>query len=157
MKDSLYLAWQYLRHHRTKTLLLVLSLSVFIGLPLVMRAMSHATQESLLSRAESTPLLLGKKGSSLDLVVESLYFQLKGLEPLAEADLDEINATGLALGIPIRTGVAARGFPLVGTSLDYFSFRGVRLASGRGLAMMGECVLGANAAASLDLAGDSDD
>ena len=156
MKDSLYLAWRYLRHHRTKTLLLVLSLSVFIGLPLVMRAMSHATQESLLSRAESTPLLLGKKGSSLDLVVESLYFQLKGVEPLSEADVDEINATGLALGVPIRTGLAARGFPLVGTSLDYFAFRGVRVASGRGLAMMGECLMGANAAASLDLApGDS--
>lgn len=156
MKHSLYLAWQYLRHHRTKTLLLVLSLSVFIGLPLVMRAMSHATQESLLSRAESTPLLLGKKGSSLDLVVESLYFQLKGLEPLTEADVDDINATGLALGIPIRTGVAARGFPLVGTSLDYFAFRGLRVAQGRGLAMMGDCVLGANAAASLEVGpGDS--
>lgn len=151
MKDSLYLAWRYLRHHRTKTLLLVLSLSVFIGLPLVMRAMSRATQESLLSRAESTPLLLGKKGSSLDLVVESLYFQLKGLEPLTEADVDDVNATGLALGIPIRTGVAARGFPLVGTSLDYFAFRGLRVAQGRGLAIMGECVLGANAAASLDV------
>jgi len=156
MKDSLYLAWRYLRHHRTKTLLLVLSLSVFIGLPLVMRAMSQATQESLLSRAESTPLLLGKKGSSLDLVVESLYFQLKGLEPLTEVDVDEINATGLGLGIPIRTGVAARGFPLVGTSLDYFSFRNIVVAKGRGLAMMGECLLGANAAASLDLGpGDS--
>ncbi len=156
MKDSLYLAWRYLRHHRTKTLLLVLSLSVFIGLPLVMRAMSRATQESLLSRAESTPLLLGKKGSSLDLVVESLYFELKGLEPLTEADVDEINATGLALGIPMRTGVAARGFPLVGTSLDYFAFRELGVASGRGLAMMGDCVLGANAAASLDLGpGDS--
>jgi putative ABC transport system permease protein len=156
MKDSLYLAWRYLRHHRTKTLLLVLSLSVFIGLPLVMRAMSRATQESLLSRAESTPLLLGKKGSSLDLVVESLYFQLKDVEPLSQADVDEIHATGLALGVPIRTGLAARGFPLVGTSLDYFSFRGIRVATGRGLAMMGECLIGANAAASLDLApGDS--
>ena len=100
MRDSIYLAWRYLRHHRTKTLLLVLSLSVFLGLPLLMRAMSHATQESLLSRAEATPLLLGKKGSSLDLVVEALYFQLKGAEPITEADVDAIDATGLALGIP---------------------------------------------------------
>ena len=149
MKDSFFLAWRYLRHHRAKTLLLVLSLSVFLGLPLVMRAMSRATQESLLSRAEATPLLLGKKGSSLDLVVEALYFQLKGAEPIAEADVDAINATELALGIPIRTGLMARGFPLLGTSLDYFPFRGLHIAEGRGLAMMGECVLGAGAARGL--------
>ena len=151
MRDSIYLAWRYLRHHRAKTLLLVLSLSLFLGLPLVMRAMSHATQQSLLSRAESTPLLLGKKGSSLDLVVEALYFQLKDVEPITEADVDAMQATGLALGIPIRTGLSARNFPLVGTSLDYFPFRGLRIAAGRELAIMGECVLGAEAAETLGL------
>ena len=40
--------------------------------------MSAVIQQSLLARAEGTPLLLGKKGSSLDLVVEALYFQPKG-------------------------------------------------------------------------------
>jgi putative ABC transport system permease protein len=151
MKDSIYLAWRYLRHHRAKTLLLVLSLSVFLGLPLLMRAMSHATQRSLLDRAEATPLVLGKKGSSLDLVVEALYFQLKGTEPITDADVEALHATGLALGIPIRTGLMARGFPLVGTSLDYFPFRNLRIAEGRGLAMMGECILGADAAETLGL------
>ncbi len=151
MKDSIYLAWRYLRHHRAKTLLLVLSLSVFLGLPLVMRAMSRATQESLLARAEATPLLLGKKGSSLDLVVEALYFQLKGAEPITQADVDAIHAMGLALGIPIRTGLMTRGFPLVGTSLDYFAFRRLRLAEGQSLATMGDCVLGAKAADALGL------
>ena len=151
MKDSIYLAWRYLHHHRAKTLLIVLSLSVFLGLPLVMRAMSHATQQSLLSRAKSTPLLLGKKGSSLDLVVEALHFQLKGVEPITEADVDAINATRLALGIPIRTGLMARDFPLVGTSLEYFPFRGLRIAEGRELAIMGECVLGAEVAEILGL------
>lgn len=156
MKDSIYLAWRYLRHHQTKTLLLVLSLSVFIGLPLLMRAMSEATQDSLLARAEGTPLLLGKKGSSLDLVVEALYFQLKGVEPISAADVDEINATDLALGIPVRTGLRARTSPLVGTSLEYFEFRGLRVAKGRSLSMMGDCVLGAEAAESFGLGpGDS--
>ncbi len=75
MRDSLYLAWRYLSHHRAKTLLLVLSLSVFLGLPLVMRAMSAVIQQSLMARAQSTPLLLGKKGSSLDLGFEALYFR----------------------------------------------------------------------------------
>ena len=151
MKDSLYLAWRYLRHHRSKTLLLVLSLSVFLGLPLVMRAMSAVIQQSLMARAESTPLLLGKKGSSLDLVVEALYFQAKGVEALPAADASEVDDTGLAQAIPMRTGLLAQQFPLVGTSLDYFSFRGLRTADGRALATLGECVVGANVAAALDL------
>jgi putative ABC transport system permease protein len=151
VKDSLYLAWRYLRHHRAKTLLLVLSLSVFLGLPLVMRAMSAVIQQSLMARAESTPLLLGKKGSSLDLVVEALYFQAKGIEALTAADADEVDDTGLAQAIPMRTGLLAQQFPVVGTSLDYFGFRGLQTADGRTLATLGECVIGADVAATLDL------
>ncbi len=151
MKDSLYLAWRYLRHHRSKTLLLVLSLTVFLGLPLVMRAMSAVIQQSLMARAQSTPLLLGKKGSSLDLVVEALYFQAKGIEALTAADATEIANTGLARAIPMRTGLLAQQFPLVGTSLDYFAFRGLQMADGRALATLGECVVGADAAAALSL------
>jgi putative ABC transport system permease protein len=151
MKDSLYLAWRYLRHHRSKTLLLVLSLSVFLGLPLVMRAMSAVIQQSLMARAQSTPLLLGKKGSSLDLVVESLYFQAKGIDALTAADAREVDDTGLAQAIPLRTGLLAQQFPLVGTSLDYFAFRGLQTADGRALATLGECVIGADVAAALGL------
>jgi len=151
MNDSLYLAWRYLRHHRAKTLLLVLSLSVFLGLPLVVRTMSAVIQQSLLARAQSTPLLLGKKGSSLDLVVEALYFQPKRIEALSAAHADEIDDTGLAQAIPLRTGLLARQFPVVGTTLDYFSFRGLRTAEGRTLATLGECVVGAEVGATLGL------
>jgi putative ABC transport system permease protein len=151
MNDSLYLAWRYLSHHRAKTLLLVLSLSVFLGLPLVVRAMSAVIQQSLLARAQSTPLLLGKKGSSLDLVVEALYFQPKRIEALSAAHADEIDDTGFAQAIPLRTGLLARQFPVVGTTLDYFSFRGLRTAEGRTLATLGECVVGAEVGATLGL------
>ncbi|MBW2222787.1 MAG: hypothetical protein JRF54_00960, partial [Deltaproteobacteria bacterium] len=63
---------------------------------------------------------------------------------------------GLALAIPIRTGLSAQQFPVVGTSLDYFAFRGLQTGDGRALAALGECVLGSEVAASLDLSpGDS--
>ncbi len=156
MSDSIYLAWRYLTHHRAKTTLLVLSLAVFLGLPLVMRAMSSVIQQSLMSRAERTPLVLGKKGSSLDLVIEALYFQPKGVESLTAADADEIDATGLARAVPLRTGLMAQKVPVVGTSFDYFAFRGLDIAEGRMPATLGDCVLGAEAAESLGLSpGDS--
>lgn len=156
MKDSLYLAWRYLSHHRVKTILLVSSLAVFLGLPLVMRAMSAVIQQSLMARAESTPLLLGKKGSSLDLVIEALYFQPKGVENLTAADADAIEDTRFARAVPLRTGLMARDHPVVGTSLDYFAFRNLPIERGRALATLGECVVGASAAAELGIGpGDS--
>jgi putative ABC transport system permease protein len=45
---------------------------------------------------------------------------------------------------------------VVGTSLDYFAFRGLEIGDGRALATLGECVLGSEVAASLGLSpGDS--
>ena len=151
MKDSLYLAWRYLGHHRAKTALLVVAMATFLGLPLVMRAMSRVIQESLMARAETTPLLLGTKGSSLDLVIESLYFQPKAIEPVSLADAIEIDDTELARAIPLRTGLFVQRVALVGTTLEYFGFRGLEVRSGRTLARLGECLVGARAARSLGI------
>jgi putative ABC transport system permease protein len=132
-----------------KTALLVVALATFLGLPLVMRSMSRVIQESLMARAESTPLLLGTKGSSLDLVVESLYFQPKAIEPLSFADATEIDDTGLAAAIPLRTGLFVQKVPLVGTTLEYVGFRDLHVERGRMFAQLGECVVGSRAAKTL--------
>jgi putative ABC transport system permease protein len=90
--------------------------------------------------------LLGTKGSSLDLVVESLYFQPKGIESLSMADAREVDQTQLANAIPLRTGLFVQDRPVVGTTLDYFRFRGLEIEGGRMLARLGECIVGARAA-----------
>ena len=66
-------------------------------------------------------------------------------------DLEAINGSGLALGIPILNKHAARGVPIVGTSLEYFDFRGLHIAAGEGMTRLGDCVLGAAAAEKLGL------
>ena len=66
-------------------------------------------------------------------------------------DLDAINASRLALGLPVLNKYAARGQPIVGTSLEYFDFRGLHIAAGAGLTRLGDCVLGAAAAEKLRL------
>jgi putative ABC transport system permease protein len=59
--------------------------------------------------------------------------------------------TDLALPIPVYVRFKARANPVVGTTLDYFDFRGLEIANGRQMAVLGECVLGAKVAESLDL------
>ncbi len=60
--------------------------------------------------------------------------------------------TGLAHAVPLYVRFSSQGFPIVGTSLDYFRFRGLEIADGRKMVQLGEAVVGAGVAARLGLA-----
>ena len=65
------------------------------------------------------------------------------------AESQRISESGLATAIPLYTRFKVRTFPIIGTTLDYFDFRGLEISSGRNMVIIGECVLGADAAAKL--------
>jgi putative ABC transport system permease protein len=83
--------------------------------------------------------------------MNTLYFGDEVPELITMEAPDRVDASGLALPIPVYVRFKARGAPIVGTTLDYFNYRGLEVADGRGLAMLGECVLGAAVAESLGL------
>ncbi len=151
MRNVLVLALHYLRFNKIKTLILVFSIAVAIFLPLAVNLLVRDYQRDLLARASATPLVAGAPGSRLDLVLHALYFRGKPARDLTMGDVDAINASGLALAIPVTGKHTARGFAIVGTSLEYFDFRGLRVASGAGLTRLGDCLLGAAAARKLQL------
>jgi putative ABC transport system permease protein len=156
MTGPLYLAWRYLGQHRIKTAILVGSLALILFLPVGLRVLVAQSAAELTARAEATPLLVGAKGSPLELVLSSLYFEADAPASVRYAEVERIAASGLAEPIPLLVRFRARGQPIVGTSLEYFDFRGLRVASGRRMAVLGECVVGARAARKLGLApGDS--
>ena len=148
---SLYVAWQYLRFHKVKTAVLIAALTLITFLPLAVHILLRASEVQMLDRSRATPLILGQKGSALDLVMNTLYFASKPPETIAMRDADRIDDTGFAYAIPVYNRYTARGFPIVGTTLDYLSFRGLEIAAGRMLAVLGECVLGATVADQLGL------
>jgi len=156
MIDSLYIAWRYLSFNKARTLTLVTCVTLIAFLPLALELLLDESERQLVSRAEATPLLVGAKGSALDLVMNSLYFGDTVPELISMAAVDRIADSELALSIPLYVRFKARGFPIVGTTLDYFDFRGLELAAGRQLTVLGECVLGARVARELELGpGDS--
>jgi len=156
MMDSLYLAWQYIRFNKFKTIILVASITLIAVLPLALEILLSESERQLLNRAESTPLLVGAKGSALDLAMNSLYFDDEVPELMTMAAAERIYDTELALPIPLYVRFQARGLPIVGTSFDYFNFRNLAIAQGQPLTMLGDCVLGAKAAAELGIGpGDS--
>ena len=144
--NSLYLAWQYIRFNKFKTIILVASITLIAVLPLALEILLAESERQLLNRAESTPLLVGSKGSALDLAMNSLYFDDEVPELMTMAAAERIYDTELALPIPLYVRFQARGLPIVGTSFDYFEFRKLTLAQGKSLTMLGDCVLGSKAA-----------
>ncbi len=151
MSSVLLLALRYLRFHKIQALILVFSVTVAIFLPLTVNRLVRDYQRDLVARADATPLVAGAPGSRLDLVLHALYFRGRPAHDLTMADVDAINASGLALGIPLLGKHTARGFPIVGTSLEYLDFRGLRVARGAGLTRLGDCLLGAAVADQLKL------
>jgi putative ABC transport system permease protein len=146
---SLYLAWRYLTFHRTRTVILVASLSIIMAVPAVLDVLLTETERQLRARADTTPLLFGARGSALDLAINTLYFDDERPAFIPARAIDEVLGTGLAQVVPMYVRFAARGFPIVGTEIDYFAFRGLHVGAGRQMALLGECVLGARVAHAL--------
>jgi putative ABC transport system permease protein len=156
MIDSLYIAWKYLGFNKARTATLVACVTLIAILPLALQLLLAESEQQLLSRAESTPLLLGAPGSALDLAMNGLYFDDEVPELISMAAVDAVETSGLATPIPLYVRFKARRFPIVGTTLDYFDFRGLTIKAGRQLALLGECVVGAGVAEQLGIkAGDS--
>jgi len=156
MIDSLYIAWKYLGFNRARTATLVACVTLIAVLPLALQLLLAESERQLLSRAESTPLLLGAPGSALDLVMNGLYFDDEVPQLVSMEAVEALDASGLATPVPLYVRFKARRFPIVGTTLDYFDFRALAIAEGRQLAQLGECVVGAEVARRLDIkVGDS--
>lgn len=151
MKDLLYLSVNYIRHHRVKLLVLTLAITLVSWLPIAIQSIVDQTARQLSQRAERTPLVIGAPGSPLELSLGSLYFKAKTPQVMSYAEVAAVRATGYARAIPLYYRFRVQDYPLVGTSPDYFDYRGLRLSSGRHAALLGEAVIGAQVARAMQL------
>ncbi len=156
MKGSLYIAWCYIRFNWIKTLIIVACISLITFVPVALQLLLNESERQLMSRAVDTPLTLGARGSALDLVMNSLYFDDEMPELINMQAAEEVAESNLALPVPIYSRFKARGFPVIGTSIDYFEFRDLDIEQGRMMAILGEAVIGRSVAEALGIgAGDS--
>ena len=151
MIDSLFLAWKYIKYNKLRTATLIACITLISFLPASLNLLLDESERQLMSRATSTPLVVGAKGSALDLMMNTLYFgdQVPEIIPMEAAE--KVTDSNLATSIPIYVRFKTRGLPIVGTTLDYFDYRRLNIAQGQQLTMLGECVIGAAAAEILRL------
>ena len=152
MNGPLKLAWKYILYHKLKSLILIACIVLSALLPIAVKILLWQFNEKLVSRADSTPAVVGAKGSDLDLTLNTLYFKTDAVDPIPYSEVNRIRESNLAQAIPIHAMFTARDYPVVGTSLEYFDFRALTPRSGSLFATLGECVIGQKVALALDIA-----
>ena len=167
MTSTLLLAWRYVAHHKFKTLLMVACLVLTALMPIVLSILLSSFNRQIVARSNATPLVVGAKGSRVDLTMHAIYFKTQAPGEITLNATKVIRMVGAnrqekdlvgddGQTIPIHSRVTAQGIPVVGTTLDYFDFRDLEIREGNGLTRLGDCVLGSNAAKKLKLnVGDS--
>jgi putative ABC transport system permease protein len=151
MSRILLLAWRYVVYHKAKTAILTICLTLTIVLPLTAHLLISHYGDSLTARARATPLIVGAKGNRFDLVLKALYFGSASVDAIHMSEVEAVQGSELGAPIPLHLRYTARDYPIVGTTLEYFEFRGLRVAQGTLPLRLGQAVLGADVAAGLQL------
>lgn len=146
MTGVLYMSWRYMLHHRLKTAVLVLSIAIVLYIPLGLRVLVGQGQRQLNARAEHTPLVLGARGSPVELTLSTIYFRAEALPEIAHHDALEVRDRNRGTVVPVYVRFRSELTPIVATTLDYFDARQLRIADGGQMTRLGDCIVGADVA-----------
>ena len=150
MNGRFYLAWRYCSHHRGTTAILVTAITLIAYLPMGMQVIVADAEEHFRGRSRTTPLVVGPRGSRLELVLASLYFDEPHDLVFRMDQSHRLEEQELGWVIPLHLRFVTRECPVVGTTAHYLAFRELRIARGDLWDLPGECVIGADAAKRLD-------
>jgi putative ABC transport system permease protein len=147
------LALASLRDARLTQLLNVATLALGLGTLTMLLLIAGSVTDRLVRDAQGIDLVVGAKGSPLQLVL-STVFQVDnptGNIPLAEVGTLAADPL-IARAVPLALGDAAQGFRIVGTTPDYLSLYRAGFAVGQVWSEPMQAVLGATAARAMGLA-----
>lgn len=141
------LAWANLRAAPMTSALNVVLLALGTATIVVLLLLSHQIGETMTRDARGIDLVLGAKGSPVQLVLSTVYHAdlPTGNVPLAEA-LRWTDDRRVAEAIPVSLGDSARGFRIVGTTPAYPALYDAELSEGRLWEASLDAVLGAEVA-----------
>ena len=148
---SYFLAWKYLCARRGQTAIMLAGMTLALYLPLATHWLVDRFDRDIRARAEATPLVIGAKGSRFDLALHGLYFRARHNGTVPYSEYQRLHEQAAGSVIPLHSKFTAQNYPVVGTTVDYFHFRKLRLRQGDQMRQYGDCELGATVAAELGL------
>ena len=147
------LALAYIRRRPLSTGLVVLLLAIGVAVVTLTLLLAHEFEERLRRDAAGIDLVVGAKGSPLQLVLAGVYHVDVPPGNIPLAAIAELRANPLvARVIPLALGDSFRGFRIVGTEPALMGLYGGQLASGVVWAKPLEVVLGSEVARTTGLA-----
>ena len=129
--------------------MLILAIGLIIFIPLALNMLVNEAANRLTFRADETPLIIGSRENTTELTLSALYFRPPDFTSLNQGFVDSMAAEFDITAIPLYLRHNVEDHPIVGTTPEYFELRNLGLSAGRMMALLGECIIGAEAAKEL--------
>ena len=147
------LSSNYARHRPLNTALNVVLLALGIATITVLLLLSQQVEDALTRNSRGIDLVVGAKGSPLQIILSSVFHADFPTGNISLADVRPLQRNRLIKNtIPLALGDSYRGFRIVGTNYDYPELYEAELQRGSWWKTPLEVVLGAKVAQQLHLA-----
>jgi putative ABC transport system permease protein len=150
--NLLYISGKYLMHRPLQTFLQVLLLSVGIAMISLLQIGSQQLKSGLSRQIQGVDMVLGAKGSPLQLILSSVFHidNPTGNLPLLAAD-SLVHNRLVESAVPLALGDNYRGFRIVGTTPEFLNWYEAVMASGNFWQQPNQVIIGAQVAMELQL------
>jgi putative ABC transport system permease protein len=150
--NLLTLSWKYLSFRPLATGLNVILLAFGLAIITVLLLVQHQFEQKMTRDAAGIDLVVGAKGSPLQLILSSVYHIDFPTGNIKMEEAQRISRSRLVKQvIPLAMGDNVQGLRILGTNHDYLDLYGVKFAAGKAWEKPFEVTLGAESAQILGL------
>jgi putative ABC transport system permease protein len=151
--STLRLAWAYLAARPFLTSLHVAMLALGVGTMVTLLLFTAQTEERLERDARPVDLVVGAKGSPLQIILSAVLHADVPTGNIPYAEARKLAAHPMvAAAVPLALGDSFRGMRIVGTERAFLALYGAQVAAGREFEIPMEAVIGADVARRTGLA-----
>lgn len=145
--NMLQIAWKNIRQNPATSVLGILLTAFGTGILCVLLLTSHQIEEQLDNNSRGIDLVVGAKGSPIQLILSSIYHMDNPTGNISLAEAQKLAANPMVkLAVPLSLGDNFRGHRIVGTDSTFLQLYDLKLADGRLWEDDFEAVIGAEVA-----------
>ncbi|MCL2305699.1 MAG: ABC transporter permease [Planctomycetaceae bacterium] len=119
------IAWRSIQHRSLASSLTAFSMSLGVALIVTVIVIYGVLDQSFRRSAQGYDLIVGPKGSSLELVISTVFYQREPIGKIPYEYLTELRSgryrSVVEAAIPVALGEHYRGLPVVATSSEFFT------------------------------------
>ena len=150
--NILQIAWKNIRQNPATSVLGILLSAFGTGILCVLLLTSNQIEEQLDNNSRGIDLVVGAKGSPIQLILSSIYHMDNPTGNISHREAQALAANPMVkLAVPLSLGDNYRGHRIVGTDSSFLQLYGLELAQGERWQADFEATIGAEVASKLGL------